>query len=93
MLNTDQHNPQVRNKMTFNDFKRNVSGINDNKDLSVEYLSKIFNAIRESEIIMPEEHDGELGFNYQWRELIQRSKTDSNILLLFIYILLIIYFM
>ncbi|ORX61066.1 Sec7-domain-containing protein [Piromyces finnis] len=77
MLNTDQHNPQVRNKMTFNDFKRNVSGINDGKDLSIEYLTKIFNAIRESEIIMPEEHDGELGFNYQWRELIQRSKTDN----------------
>jgi len=81
MLNTDQHNPQVRNKMTFNDFKRNVSGINDGKDLSIEYLTKIFNAIRESEIIMPEEHDGELGFNYQWRELIQRSKTDSMLLL------------
>jgi len=78
MLNTDQHNPQVRNKMTFNDFKRNVSGINDGKDLSIEYLTKIFNAIRESEIIMPEEHDGELGFNYQWRELIQRSKTDNS---------------
>ncbi|OUM69181.1 hypothetical protein PIROE2DRAFT_2875 [Piromyces sp. E2] len=78
MLNTDQHNPQVRNKMTFNDFKRNVSGINDGKDLSEEYLTKIFNAIRESEIIMPEEHDGELGFNYQWRELIQRSKTDNE---------------
>jgi len=78
MLNTDQHNPQVRNKMTFNDFKRNVSGINDGKDLSIEYLTKIFNAIRESEIIMPEEHDGELGFNYQWRELIQRSKTDND---------------
>lgn len=56
MLNTDQHNPQVRvsqfflfwdkgyvliknqKRMTIDDYKRNLRGVNDGADFSSEYL-------------------------------------------------------
>ncbi|KAJ3194456.1 GDP/GTP exchange factor for ARF [Irineochytrium annulatum] len=72
LLNTDQHNPQVRRRMTKDDFKRNTRGCNDGKDFDPEYLGKVYDAIRENEIVMPEEHEGDLGFNYAWRELLKR---------------------
>ena len=57
MLNTDQHNPQVKKRMTFEDFSRNTRGVNDGVDFSKEYLLSIFNAIHSDEIIMPAEHE------------------------------------
>ncbi|KAI9183149.1 guanine nucleotide exchange protein for ADP-robosylation factor [Blastocladiella emersonii ATCC 22665] len=50
MLNTDLHNPQVRKRMTKDDFVRNNRGINDNKDLPVEFLHGVFDAIAANEI-------------------------------------------
>lgn len=38
MLNTDQHNPQVRKRMTFEDYKRNVRGLNSGTDFAPDYL-------------------------------------------------------
>lgn len=53
MLNTDQHNPQVKvrpvsngfrvpadeqKRMTIDDFKRNLRGVNEGKDFDFEYL-------------------------------------------------------
>ena len=38
MLNTDQHNPQVRKRMTLQDFQRNTRGVNDGKDFPAEYM-------------------------------------------------------
>lgn len=38
MLHTDQHNPQVRRRMTFEDYARNVRGVNNGKDFDVEFL-------------------------------------------------------
>jgi len=46
MLNTDQHNPQNRKKMTLEDYKRNLRGVNDGEDFSGEYLKAIFDSIR-----------------------------------------------
>lgn len=74
MLNTDQHNPQNRKKMTLEDYKRNLRGVNDGEDFSPEYLKAIFDSIRKQEIVMPEEHSGQLGFEYAWKELQRRSK-------------------
>ncbi|XAR53315.1 hypothetical protein NMG60_11021834 [Bertholletia excelsa] len=45
MLNTDQHNPQVKKKMTEDEFIRNNRAINDGKDLPREYLSELFHSI------------------------------------------------
>ncbi|PLW24347.1 hypothetical protein PCANC_00944 [Puccinia coronata f. sp. avenae] len=78
MLNTDQHNPQNRKKMALEDYKRNLRGVNDGEDFSPEYLKAIFDSIRKREIVMPEEHSGQLGFEYAWKELQRRSKKAGT---------------
>ncbi|KAI9005729.1 hypothetical protein DFJ74DRAFT_691912 [Hyaloraphidium curvatum] len=82
MLNTDQHNPQVRRRMTLEDFQRNTRGVNNGKNFSPDYLSQIYDAIRERAIVMPEEHDGELGLNYAWKELLKRAAAHGNSMLI-----------
>ncbi|KAH1155621.1 hypothetical protein AAZX31_18G202200 [Glycine max] len=54
MLNTDAHNPMVKNKMSANDFIRNNRGIDDGKDLPEEYLRALFERISRNEIKMKE---------------------------------------
>ncbi|CDO53216.1 similar to Saccharomyces cerevisiae YDR170C SEC7 Guanine nucleotide exchange factor (GEF) for ADP ribosylation factors involved in proliferation of the Golgi, intra-Golgi and ER-to-Golgi transport [Geotrichum candidum] len=57
LLNTDLHSPQVKNRMTFDDFLRNNRGINDGSDLPAEYLQEIYNTIRDDEIkLLSEQH-------------------------------------
>nr|GEZ79606.1 hypothetical protein [Tanacetum cinerariifolium] len=52
LLNTDQHNAQVKRKMSEEDFIRNNRRINGGIDLPREYLSEIFHSICENEIKM-----------------------------------------
>ncbi|KAF9567638.1 Sec7-domain-containing protein [Agrocybe pediades] len=78
MLNTDQHNPSIRKRMTIDDYKRNLRGVNDGSDFSDEFLQNIFDSIRKREIIMPEEHTGLLGFEYAWKELLTRSRQTGD---------------
>ncbi|KAG8832745.1 GDP/GTP exchange factor for ARF [Serendipita sp. 399] len=80
MLNTDLYNPQVRKRMTFDDFKRNLRGVNDNTDFSIEFLQAIYDSIKKREIVMPEEHVGQLGFDYAWKELLIRSKQTRPLM-------------
>nr|KYP64465.1 Brefeldin A-inhibited guanine nucleotide-exchange protein 2 [Cajanus cajan] len=54
MLNTDAHNPMVKNKMSADDFIRNNRGIDDGKDLPEEYLRALFERISRNEIKMKE---------------------------------------
>nr|KAJ3421720.1 GDP/GTP exchange factor for ARF [Polyrhizophydium stewartii] len=79
MLNTDQHNKQVKRRMTFKDYSKNVRGLNSGKDFSPEYLRSIYDAIKATEIVMAEEQGGELGFNFQWRQLLARASTVSQL--------------
>lgn len=39
---------------------------------------EIFDSIRKREIIMPEEHTGQLGFAYAWKELLARSRVSGQ---------------
>ncbi|KAK1418745.1 hypothetical protein QVD17_27891 [Tagetes erecta] len=55
MLNTDAHNPMVKNKMSADDFIRNNRGIDDGKDLPEEYLRSLFERILKNEIKMKED--------------------------------------
>ncbi|KAI8057174.1 hypothetical protein BDF22DRAFT_669905 [Syncephalis plumigaleata] len=57
LLNTDQHNKQIKKRMTKEEFIRNNRGINDNADLPVEYLENIFDEIRSNEIKMNDAKD------------------------------------
>ena len=50
MLNTDQHNPQVKRKMTLEQFIRNNRGTNGGKDWPRETLEAIFAGIVNDEI-------------------------------------------
>ncbi|XP_010277401.1 PREDICTED: brefeldin A-inhibited guanine nucleotide-exchange protein 2 [Nelumbo nucifera] len=55
LLNTDAHNPMVKNKMLADDFVRNNRGIDDGKDLPEEYLRSLFERISKNEIKMKED--------------------------------------
>ncbi|KAL0373565.1 UNVERIFIED_CONTAM: Brefeldin A-inhibited guanine nucleotide-exchange protein 2 [Sesamum radiatum] len=56
MLNTDAHNPMVKNKMSAEDFIRNNQGIDDGKDLPEEYMRSLFERITKNEIKMKEDN-------------------------------------
>jgi brefeldin A-inhibited guanine nucleotide-exchange protein len=61
MLNTDAHNPQVKHRMTKNDFLKNNRGINDGADLPEDLLGSIYDDIVNNEIRMKDEVDAILG--------------------------------
>ena len=81
MLNTDLHNDGVKNKMTIEEFVRNNRGIDDGKDLPVEFLESIYNEILRNEIKMTpdaEKLDAEEMDDKQWEQLL-RSGSNSQI--------------
>ncbi|KAL4562789.1 hypothetical protein LXL04_026820 [Taraxacum kok-saghyz] len=55
LLNTDAHNPMVKNKMSADDFIKNNRGIDDGKDLAPEYLKSLYERISKNEIKMKED--------------------------------------
>ncbi|QSL66797.1 hypothetical protein MERGE_001184 [Pneumocystis wakefieldiae] len=69
MLNVDLHNTQVKKRMTIEEYTKNLRNLNNNKDFNTEYLKAIYEAIRSNEIIVPDEHNSQLGFEYTWRNL------------------------
>lgn len=60
MLNTDQHSPQVKKRMTLDDFIKNNRGIDDGKDLDPKFLEAVFNDIQANEIILNSEQQAAL---------------------------------
>jgi hypothetical protein len=49
MLNTDQHNPQVRRNqppMSFESFKKNLSGTNHGADFDPDMLQEVYDNIK-----------------------------------------------
>ncbi|KAF8078137.1 hypothetical protein FPV67DRAFT_1464319 [Lyophyllum atratum] len=78
MLNTDLHNPQVRKRMTIEDYQKNLRGVNAGASFTPEFLQNIYDSIRKREIVMPEEHTGQLGFEYAWKELLARSRQAGD---------------
>jgi hypothetical protein len=61
--------------MSFEQYKSNLRGVNAGKDFDKEYLQSIYDAIRSDEIVMPEEHEGQLGFNFAWKQLLHHAKS------------------
>ena len=75
MLNTDQHNPQVKKKMTEDEFIRNNRAINNGKDLPREYLSELFQSIATHAIAIFVQTTLLVEMNpSRWIELMSRSK-------------------
>ncbi|XP_066549516.1 Golgi-specific brefeldin A-resistance guanine nucleotide exchange factor 1 isoform X2 [Amia ocellicauda] len=84
MLNTDQHNHNVRKQnvpMTVEQFKKNLKGVNGSKDFDQDMLEDIYNAIKNDEIVMPEEQTGLVKENYMWSVLLHRGATPEGIFL------------
>lgn len=78
MLNTDQHNSQVRHRMTAADFIRNNRGINDGGNFEEAFLRRIYQAIRETEIVMPEERNAETAFHFVWNEQLKKYTEETQ---------------
>ncbi|KAE8231539.1 hypothetical protein CF326_g3440 [Tilletia indica] len=55
MLNTDAHNPQIKNRMTLQDFLKNNAGIDNGQNLPEEYVKTVYDEIVNNEIKMKDE--------------------------------------
>ncbi len=82
MLNTDLHNPNVRDdrRMTLEGFILNNRSINDNDDLPKSFLEAIYHSIAANEIIVHRDHtnamqDGiEVDYGVHWDGILERSR-------------------
>lgn len=81
MLNTDQHNPQVKRKMTEEEFIKNNRAINGGKDLPREYLSELFHSISTHEITVFGQSGSVEMSPSRWIELMNRSKKVQPFIL------------
>jgi golgi-specific brefeldin A-resistance guanine nucleotide exchange factor 1 len=81
MLNTDLYNPNVKqqNRMTYNDFAKNLRGVNAGQNFDPDYLNAIYDSIKQDEIILPDEHDNKHAFDYAWRELLLKTTSAGDL--------------
>jgi brefeldin A-resistance guanine nucleotide exchange factor 1 len=81
LLNTDQHNPNFKGqkRMEFEDFARNLRGVNDKENFDVDFLREIFDSIQKREIILPEEHNDNSAYDHAWKELLVKVDSTSDL--------------
>lgn len=79
LLNTDQHNAQVKKKMSEEDFIRNNRKINGGNDLPRDFLSELYHSICENEIRMVPDQGGAAAVltRSNWIGLTHRAKHVS----------------
>ncbi|XP_057441916.1 ARF guanine-nucleotide exchange factor GNOM-like [Lotus japonicus] len=79
ILNTDQHNKQVKKRMTEEEFIRNNRRINGGNDLPREFLSELFHSICKNEIrTTPEQGSGFPEMTpSRWIYLMHKSKETA----------------
>lgn len=79
LLNTDQHNAQVKKKMSEEDFIRNNRKINGGNDLPRDFLSELYHSICENEIRMVPDQGGSTVVltRSHWIGLTHRAKHTS----------------
>ncbi|KAK1270973.1 ARF guanine-nucleotide exchange factor GNOM [Acorus gramineus] len=82
LLNTDQHNVQVKKKMTEEDFIRNNRLINDGSDLPRDFLSELYHSICQNEIrTIPEQGAGFAEMTpSRWVDLMCKSRQTTPFL-------------
>ncbi|KAI8942638.1 hypothetical protein NX059_000692 [Plenodomus lindquistii] len=83
MLNTDQHNPNMKGnkRMQYEDFAKNLRGVNDGKDFDPDYLQAMYDSIKTREIILPEEHSDRNAYDHAWKELLVKCQTTPDIII------------
>ncbi|THC97888.1 hypothetical protein EYZ11_002639 [Aspergillus tanneri] len=81
MLNTELYNQNIKsqNRMSCNDFSRNLRGVNAGQDFAPEFLQEIYDSIKQNEIILPDEHDNKHAFDFAWRELLLKSSSAGEL--------------
>lgn len=81
MLNTELYNPNLKaqNRMSAEGFGRNLRGVNAKNDFAPEFLQEIFDAIKQDEIILPDEHDNKHAFEYAWKELLVKTHDAAEL--------------
>lgn len=67
--------------MKYEDFARNLRGVNGGKNFEPAYLQAIFDTIKNNEIILPEEHDNKHAFDYAWRELLLKTMSAGDLVI------------
>lgn len=77
MLNTDLHNPMVKDKMTLKSFKDNLKGQNDGEDLPADYIEKIYNSFKDHELHL-QPTMSELQTAVEWDRVLARSKQVAK---------------
>jgi brefeldin A-resistance guanine nucleotide exchange factor 1 len=83
MLNTDQHNPNLKSdkRMQYEDFAKNLRGVNGGKDFDPEYLRAMYESIKTREIILPEEHNDRHAYDHAWKELLVKVQSTSDLVI------------
>ena len=81
MLNTELYNPNVKsqNRMSQEGFAKNLRGVNARNDFAPEFLQEIYEAIKQNEIILPEEHDNKHAFEHAWKELLMKTQGAGDL--------------
>jgi brefeldin A-resistance guanine nucleotide exchange factor 1 len=71
---------QTRSSFFFSpqDFKRNLSKMNNKENFDDRMLTEIYNAIKSDEIVMPAEHTGLVRESYLWKLMLKRSSTTGD---------------
>lgn len=59
MLQTDLHNPQVKEKMKLTEFTKLARGINDGADLTPEYLVNLYSGVQKKPLALHEKAQAE----------------------------------
>ncbi|KAF8399528.1 hypothetical protein HHK36_015395 [Tetracentron sinense] len=79
MLNTDQHNVQVKKKMTEEDFIRNNRHINGGNDLPRDFLTELYHSICKNEIRTTPEQGASFPqmTPSRWIDLMRKSKKTA----------------
>ena len=78
MLNTDQHNPQVKRKMTLEQFIRNNRGTNGGEDWPRETLEYIFEAIATDEIKLESTDTSPALSQSRWNDIVRGCATGKG---------------
>ncbi|XP_023730347.1 ARF guanine-nucleotide exchange factor GNOM [Lactuca sativa] len=83
MLNTDQHNVQVKKKMTEDDFIKNNRHINGGNDLPRDFLCELYDSICKNEIrTIPDQSAAFPEMNpSRWIDLMHKSKKTAPFIL------------
>ncbi|EPY53175.1 Sec7 domain-containing protein [Schizosaccharomyces cryophilus OY26] len=80
MLNTDQHSPQVKQRMTCQDFIRNNRGVDDGGNLSDDFLADVYDDIQKNEIIMKDEQGASIYNDFPTHASLGFAANISNAL-------------